>query len=183
MVDCEFERVSDSGCGSPTVHSRLRRNPACWVTVCLAVVGVVSILVGCARNFSNEPPGQSAEQHSQPAQVAVTISKETTYITEPLRKDGYLDYVAALNRRSSQGVTPENNAAVLFWKAVGPEDFSRSTANKYFQMLGIPPLPEKGDYFVDFDDYVARRKNGTNPPDAKPEADTDATHGTYCIWP
>jgi hypothetical protein len=175
MVDCEFERVSDSGCGSPTVHSRLRRNPACWVTVCLAVVGVVLILVGCARNFSNEPPGKSAEQHSQPAQVAVTISRETTYLIEPLRRDGYPDYVNALNRRSSQGVTPENNAAVPFLEAIGPEVLLPQYREKYCQMLGIAPLPEKGDYFVEFDDYVARWKNGTNPPDAKPEADTDVS--------
>ena len=51
--------------------------------------------------------------------VPLVISKETTYITEPLRSDGTPDYVAALNQRLSKGVTPENNAAVLFWKAAG----------------------------------------------------------------
>ncbi len=35
--------------------------------------------------------------------VLVTISKETTYITEPLRPDGYPDYIAALNQRASKG--------------------------------------------------------------------------------
>ncbi len=29
--------------------------------------------------------------------VLITISKPTTYITQPLRKDGYVDYLAALN--------------------------------------------------------------------------------------
>ena len=101
-----------------------------------------------------------------------TISKATTYITEPLRKDGCVDYVAALNQRFSRGVTPENNAAVLFWKAVGPGEISAEYRERYFQMLGIPRLPEKGDYFVNHDDYVARQKNGTKPPDAKPEAGT-----------
>ena len=101
-----------------------------------------------------------------------TISEETTYITGPLRKDGSVDYVAALNQLSSQGVTPENNAAVPFWKAVGPEEILPEYRDKYFQMLGISPLPDKGDYFVDLDNYVARRKNSTKPPDAKPEAGT-----------
>ncbi len=101
-----------------------------------------------------------------------TISEETTYITGPLQKDGSVDYVAALNRRSSQGVTSENNAAVPFWKAVGPEEISPEYRDKYFRMLGIPPLPEKGNYFVDLDNYVARRKNSAKPPDAKPEAGT-----------
>jgi len=101
-----------------------------------------------------------------------TISKETTYITEPLRKDGSVDYVAALNQRFSQGVTPENNAAVLFWKAVGPEEIDPQYRDKYFQMLGIPPLPEKGDYFVDLDKYLAHQKNGAKPGGAKSEPGT-----------
>ena len=40
----------------------------------------------------------------------LSISKETTIITEPLRSDGTPDYVAAINARYSKGVTPENNA-------------------------------------------------------------------------
>lgn len=91
--------------------------------------------------------------------VRVTISKETTYITEPLRPDGYPDYVAELNRRFSDGVTPENNAVVLFWKALGPRLISEKYRNRHFQMLGIPPLPEKGNYFVSLDDYAKLHKD------------------------
>ena len=172
MFDCESERVSESGCGSRAVPLR-RRDPACRIAVCLAVASVVLMLLGCARTSSNEPPGQSVKHDSQPAQVAVTISKETTYVVEPLRRDGYPDYVTALNRRSSQDVTPENNAAVPFLKAIGPAVLLPQHREKYCQMLGIPPLPEKGDYFVELDDHVARSKNGTHPPDEKPTADTE----------
>ena len=101
-----------------------------------------------------------------------TISKETTYITEPLRKDGSVDYVAALNQRFSQGVTPENSAAVLFWKAVGPGEIRPEHRNRYFQMLGIPPLPEKGDYFVDLDKYLAQRPDAAMPAGARSEPKT-----------
>jgi membrane protease YdiL (CAAX protease family) len=97
-----------------------------------------------------------------------TISRETTYITEPLRKDGYPDYVAALNRRFSQGVTPENNSAVLFWKAMGPSEILADHRKKYFQMLGVPPLPEKGDYFVSLEQYLAKQKGSAKPGDARP---------------
>jgi hypothetical protein len=100
-----------------------------------------------------------------------TISKETTYITEPLRKDGAVDYVAVLDQRFRQGVTPENNAAVVFWKAVGPQEIIPEYRDKYFQMLGIPLLPEKGDYFVDLDDYANRNNNGTSPEGAKREGE------------
>jgi hypothetical protein len=101
-----------------------------------------------------------------------TISKETTYITEPLRKDGSVDYVAALNQRSSKGVTPQNNAAVLFWTAVGPGDIDEMYRQKYFQMLGMPALPEKGNYFVDLEKYLAQRRDGAEPGGVKPEPAT-----------
>lgn len=91
-----------------------------------------------------------------------TISRETTYIVEPLKKDGRVDYVAALDRRFREGVTPENNAAVLMWKAVGPAEISTRDRAKYFKMLGIPPLAEKGNYFVDYDKYVPRPRHGSN---------------------
>jgi membrane protease YdiL (CAAX protease family) len=101
-----------------------------------------------------------------------TISKETTYITEPLRKDGSVDYVAALNQRFSKGVTPENNSAVLFWTAVGPGDIGKEYREKYFQMLGMPALPEKGDYYVDLDKYLAQQRDGAKRGGAKPEPRT-----------
>jgi membrane protease YdiL (CAAX protease family) len=101
-----------------------------------------------------------------------TISKETTYITEPLRKDGSVDYVAALNQRFSKGVTPENNSAVLFWKALGPSKIDEKYRRKYFQMLGMPALPKKGDYFVDLETYLARQKEGAKPSGVKPEPRT-----------
>ena len=41
-------------------------------------------------------------------------------MTGPLREGGYIDYVAALNERMKQGVTPENNAMVLLVRALGP---------------------------------------------------------------
>ena len=97
----------------------------------------------------------------------VTISKETTFITEPLRPDGFPDYVGALNQHFSEGVTPENNSSVLFWKAVGPKMIDKKFRKKFFRMLGIPPLPEKGDYFVASDEHQnakIARKTGREQP-------------------
>ena len=88
--------------------------------------------------------------------VPFTISKETTYITEPLGKDGYPDYIAAINLHYSKGVTPENNAAVLFWRAMGPGEIPTDRRAEYFKQLGIDPLPEKGDYFVTMAQFAQR---------------------------
>jgi hypothetical protein len=93
--------------------------------------------------------------------VAIAISKETTAIVEPRRKNGYVDYLLALNQRFGQGITPENNAAVLFWKAVGPEEVREEDREQYFRLLGIPPLPEKGDYLAKLDKYLTRSHDET----------------------
>ncbi|MBN1393863.1 MAG: hypothetical protein JW959_02375 [Pirellulales bacterium] len=90
-----------------------------------------------------------------PTKPKITISKETTFITEPLDADGYPDYVAALNRHCSRGVTPENNAAVLVWRALGPKSIDADRREQYFKLLGIDPLPEKGEYFRTAEQQVA----------------------------
>jgi hypothetical protein len=76
------------------------------------------------------------------------LGKETTYVTEPLDADGYIDYAAALNAHWGRGVTPENNANVLFWKALGPHPEGVTMPDEYFQWLGTKPPPEKGAYFI-----------------------------------
>ncbi len=50
----------------------------------------------------------------------IVVSKETTFITEPLRADGLPDYEAYILQQASEGVTPANNAAVLSWQAMWP---------------------------------------------------------------
>lgn len=99
----------------------------------------------------------------------ITISKETTYITEPLRPDGYPDYVAALNQRCRQGVTPENNAAVLVWKALGPDAIEPPHREAYWKMLGIAPLPEQGDYFRGFYAHASAWSVKNGVPDEEAE--------------
>jgi hypothetical protein len=83
-----------------------------------------------------------------------TICKETTYITKPLDKNGYPDYVTVLNERLREGVTPENNANVLIWKALGPHPDGATMPPEYFKWLGIDPPPEKGEYFIRLNQYL-----------------------------
>ena len=100
----------------------------------------------------------------------ITVSKETTYVTGPLRPDGSVDFIAAINERCSQGVTPENNAAVAFWQAVGPKGIKAEVRDRYFALLGVAELPETGEYLVSFDGFLpifkGRKLNsGENSPD------------------
>jgi hypothetical protein len=87
------------------------------------------------------------------------LGKETTYITEPLDKDGYLDYESALNDRLGKGITPEKNASVLLWKALGPKPWGDESEvpDELFKRLGIDKPPEKGEYFIGLPPYLKDR--------------------------
>jgi hypothetical protein len=76
------------------------------------------------------------------------LGKETTYVTAPLDKEGYIDYEAALNDRLGKGITPEKNANVLIWKALGPTPEGQRVPAEFFKRLGIEEPPEKGDYLI-----------------------------------
>jgi hypothetical protein len=90
----------------------------------------------------------------------IPVGKETTYLTGPLDREGYVDYRAALNDRLGKGITPEKNAVVLLWKALGPTPAgSQEMPAEYFKRLGIPATPKKGDYFISLDFYLRDRLN------------------------
>ena len=82
------------------------------------------------------------------------IGPETTFVSGPLTADGRIDYETALHEQLSEGVTPDNNAAVLIDRAFGPaaisgpDAISTSMRARYFERLGIESLPEQGDYVV-----------------------------------
>ena len=81
----------------------------------LAALAVCLLLITpCAH-----AEGPTTAPTTQPAAPPFTISRETTYYTAPLNPDGTVDYVAALNAKFGQGVTPDNNAAVLILQAIG----------------------------------------------------------------
>ena len=83
-----------------------------------------------------------------------TIGRETTFFTEPLDKEGYVDFAAAINKKLSQGVTPANNACVLLWRAHGPRPTGAGMPAEFFQWLGIDEPPVQGDYFIDYFRFV-----------------------------
>jgi hypothetical protein len=80
---------------------------------------------------------QAGTSKSRRKQTCIRISKETTYLTEPLDADGYVDYLEALNRESSRGVTPENNFEVVVRRFLGGEAIDQSVRAQYFRRLGV----------------------------------------------
>ena len=94
--------------------------------------------------------------------VAVRVSPETTYLTEPLDEDGLPNYVEHLGEQMMQGVTPENNGAVPFWQAAGSKRISPEQRTWYFAKLGMPVPKEREPafdiYFVAAQEILATRE-------------------------
>lgn len=102
------------------------------------------------------------EKDSPAQQVApakIRRSKKTTHLTQPVRKDGFVDYAAAINEKLRQGVTPKNNAAALIAKTLGPSVFSKAMRVEFFRRLRIPIPPESGTYFLSMSKFARRGRS------------------------
>jgi hypothetical protein len=147
----------------------MQNSPRRLLTIQVFAAACAGILVLCLADAStpfsradDKPPAQRPQ-----AKARITVSKKTTRIVEPLDRDGYVDYKAALNQRASQGVTPENNAGVLLVRALGVSGLDRFERAEFFKLLRIEPLPERGEYLTDFENFV---KNERHLPWTKKEA-------------
>jgi len=84
-----------------------------------------------------------------------TYGYDTTRIVGPVMPDGRIDYMSVLDAQAAEGVTFENNAAVPFLEAVGRSGLSPTQLpDGITSKLGMPHLPEQGDYLVRYDDFV-----------------------------
>ncbi len=82
----------------------------------------------------------------------LTVSKETTLLTEPLNPSGTVNYVEAVNLKHSEGVTPENNAAIPLLRTMGLKEFgiSSSVRERFLKRLGAKDLvvDDESDRFL-----------------------------------
>ncbi len=100
---------------------------------------------------------------AQDSGVPFRISKETTYITSPLRDHGTVNYVEALSQRQREIVTAENNSVVMFRRALGHRDLPAKTTAEYFRQLGIDALPKDGQYLMDLVDFIESLNSSEKP--------------------
>ncbi len=92
------------------------------------------------------------------AEPKLPVGRETTFVTGPLDRNGYIDYEAALNDRLGKGITPDRNAVVALWKAFGPPPAGeKDLPPEYVRRLGIDRPPPEGDYFIGLSQYLKTR--------------------------
>jgi hypothetical protein len=139
-----------------------------------------------AENPPGDKPGALPSDHSAyrspdsassttkpepPRKPPVTPDKETTYILQPLRADGFPDYFAALNSRCRGALQPDGNVAILLLQAFGPAAIPSEIQDEYFQLLGNKFQRPVGDYFVRTDEMAQRWIKGS--PQHGPESDRE----------
>ncbi len=95
--------------------------------------------------------------------VELEVSEETTYLTEPLRPDGTVDYVAALNEANGEGVTPSENLIAALVPIFGPEMLAAETC----RLLGVPQPSAAG---TDFEPDLDRGEPAAGPDELDPSA-------------
>ena len=130
-------------------------------TSCRLTVGSAVILGACISSWclAEGDAADSAKSNAAVPTPKITVSKETTWVTEPLRADGTVDYFEAVNQFFGKGVTPENNACVLLYQAMGPSPSPEGSRqpDAFFRRMGVEPLPENGKYFQSFDSWVSKK--------------------------
>lgn len=98
------------------------------------------------------------------AKRGFTFLKETTYFTEPITADGYVDYLAAINTKLKVGVTPENNALVAIMQSLGPKPEGGRMHDDFYQLLGAPEPREGGEYLIDLTTYAKQQQQLVKAP-------------------
>jgi hypothetical protein len=107
--------------------------------------------------------------------VKIIISRETTYIDGPLNPDGTPNYVAYLDANYARGVTPENNAAPLLLRAIGPDILPEAVRGQTLARLGLPAdVFDHDKHFMAWKDRSRPGKAGSTKP-AQPGQEMDAT--------
>lgn len=146
-------------------NKRQRKLPR-WAWIGVASVAATFSLACYFHTELDRWAGRQVTALLDDGRVRVTPSEETTRILSPLRSDGYVDYVAALDQRASAGVNPADNSAVLFWRAMGPRELGTKMRSEFFRRLGTGELPDDGEYLSTFLDYIRKSVPGAQQPAA-----------------
>jgi hypothetical protein len=120
-------------------------------------VGTLALSLGVGLAVVEREARRTRDANSALAQsnTRLAVANETLATANAdLNAEKGRAFITALNKRLAVGVTPENNAAVLIWQALGPQGDAARVPPQYFAWLGIARPPERGDYFISFERYV-----------------------------
>ncbi len=117
----------------------------------------------------------------------IRVSKQTTYISEPLRADSLPDYEEYLRQKLREGVTPENNAAVLTFQALWPSGLEPQQYEPVVKELGLDRIPSAESAMQPLGSDATRKRildwlPKPNPDEPEREADSIVDEATFRPW-
>ena len=121
-----------------------------------AFLAVLTVCLLARTGFSISPPAPE-KTHIEDDASHFIISKETTFFTQPKTNTGYIDYASAVNQHFSGNVTPEINANILFWQAIGPAPDGITMDPKFFKLMGMAPPSQQEPYFLPLNHYLTEK--------------------------
>jgi len=86
------------------------------------------------------------------------FSRRTTRTVLHRTESGLPDYAAAINEHYGNGVTPENNGAVLLYQCLGPQPGETPLDKRFFQLMGMKKPPSSGNHFTSLFEGVPRER-------------------------
>jgi tRNA A-37 threonylcarbamoyl transferase component Bud32 len=138
-----------------------RRRPTVALLTALVVIVAITGVVSFAREYGiavyrlAELNGANAALAATNTRLEVanaTLAKANAALTVEKNRG----FTTALNKALSLGVTPDNNANVLLWRAIGPHPEGITLPREFFARLGMETPPDQGDYFVRYEDYLKK---------------------------
>lgn len=86
-----------------------------------------------------------------------------------------VDYIAKVNQRARQGVTPDNNSAVLFLQAMGPDALDPALRQQYLQLLEISSPPARGPFLIGYKEYAKKSRQAGTPGSGSGDQNADVS--------
>ena len=130
----------------------------------------ISLAIAIALTVSTVSAAEEKAKKKQKASNQITVSKQTTYVTGPLRDDGSVDFAGAINARFGAGVTPNKNANVLYWQALGPRPERTEVSQEMFKLLGMKRPAADGEVLQNIVQFA--RPQGRNSKEAMKQLET-----------
>lgn len=146
----------------------------------IAAVALLAVAVLAAAAAQESP---ATAPTTEVAGIPITLSRATTYFTGPLREDGTVDYLAAINAMQSEGVTPENNAAVLLLRAFGPDLLPPETRTQVLEALGLTDVPPLANRFITLEAFARENaaRYGLDVPAPSKQSDPGGEPSTSAL--
>lgn len=126
----------------------------------------LAIAIGLPLEAHSQLPSNQRAVSTAAPKRGYTISKETTYFTGPLKPDGTIDFIAAVNEHFAKGVTDSNNAARIIIPRIDPDSLGRGLTdhhNSILSALKVDPAEFEGTArFGDFEYFAREAKIAEN---------------------